>query len=241
MVYGTSATESSRSTIAGLAEYNEVGIFNPAYYDSGLYTAEYTYVINPPLEYDSTTTHLNLKLAGESHIPYRQVKVTIPARGIDQVYVYPPLMKTEKAGDNYVITGSLAANEILAVEMLGPSDGFSQFPGFRNAVDDVRGQTASAAFWYNLPYYAAYLLNILGTIAVILVPLLLIVMYRRYGREKEFTVPVYLSTIPGTNLKPWLLCNPAGPPPAQEHLHNGKRRGKGRYRKNPLQRRPGPV
>ena len=115
----------------------------------------------------------------------------------------PPLMKTEKAGDSYVITGSLAANEILAVEMLGSSEGFSQFPGFRNAVDDVRGKTASAAFWYNLPYYAAYLLNILGTIAVILVPLLLIVIYRRYGREKEFMVPAYLSTIPGTNLKPW--------------------------------------
>ena len=59
------------------------------------------------------------------------------------------------------------------------------------------------AFWYNLPYYAAYLLNILGKIAVILVPLLLIVIYYRYGREKEFTVPAYLSTLPGTNLKPW--------------------------------------
>ena len=202
-VYGTSATESYRSTIADLAEYDEVGIFNPSYYTSGHYTAEYTYIVNPPLEYDSTTTHLNLKLAGESHIPYRQVKVTIPARGIDQVYAYPPLMKTEKAGDSYIITGSLAANEILSVEMLGPSDGFSQFPGFRNPISDVRGKTSSAAFWYNLPYYAAYLLNILGMIAVILVPLLLIVIYNRFGREKEFTVPAYLSTIPGTNLKPW--------------------------------------
>ena len=139
-----------------------------------------------------TTTHLNLKLAGESHIPYREVKITIPARGIDQVYVYPPLMKTEKAGDTWVITGSLAANEILAVEMLGPSEGFSRFPGFRNSVDDVRGKTASAAFWYNLPYYAAYLLNILGTIAVILVPLLLIVIYRRYGHGEG----VYRTCLP---------------------------------------------
>jgi uncharacterized membrane protein len=202
-VFGSSATGSSLSTIEGLAEYDEVGIFNPASYNSGLYTAEYTYIINPPLEYDSTTTHLNLKLAGETHIPYPQVKVTIPASGIDQVYVYPPLMKTEKMGDSYVITGSLAANEILAVEMLGPSDGFSQFPGFRNAVADVRGKTSSAAFWYNMPYYGAYLMNILGKIAVILVPLLLVVIYYLYGREKEFTVPAYLSTLPGTNLKPW--------------------------------------
>ena len=130
-VYGTSATESSRGTIEGLAEYDEVGIFNPAYYDSGQYPAEYNYIINPPLEYDSTTTHLNLKLAGDSHIPYRNVKITIPSRGIDQVYAYPPSMKTEKVGDRYVITGSLASNEILAVEMLGSSEGFSQFPGFR--------------------------------------------------------------------------------------------------------------
>jgi uncharacterized membrane protein len=202
-VYGPSASEVSRSAIEDLAYYNEVGIYNPAYYTSGLYTAEYRYVVNPPLEYDSTTTHLNLKLAGESHIPYRQVKVTIPARGIDQVYAYPPLMKTEKAGDSYIITGSLAANEILAVEMLGGSEGFSRFEGFRTPVDDVRGRTASAAFWYNIPYYAAYLLNLLGTLAVIGVPLLLIAIYRRYGREKEFIVPAYLSTIPGTNLKPW--------------------------------------
>ena len=159
--------------------------------------------INPPLEYDTTTTHLNLKLAGETHIPYRNVKITIPAKGIDQVYAYPPSMQTEKTGDSYVITGSLAANEILAVEMLGPSEGFSQFPGFRTAVDDVRGKTASAAFWYNLPYYAAYLMNILGKIAIILVPLLFIFIYRRYGREKEFTVPAYLSTMPETTLKPW--------------------------------------
>jgi len=202
-VYGPSASEVSRNAIEDLAYYNEVGIYNPSYYNAGHYTAEYTYNFNPPLEYDSTTTHLNLKLAGEEHIPYRQIKVTVPARAIDQVYAYPPFLKTEKTGDSYVITGSLAANEILAVEMLGSSEGFSQFPGVRSAVNDVRGRTASAAFWYNLPYYAAYLLKILGTIAVILVPLLLIVMYNRYGREKVFTVPSYLSTLPGTNLKPW--------------------------------------
>ena len=87
--------------------------------------------------------------------------------------------------------------------MLGTSDGFSQFPGFRTAVDNVRGKTASAAFWYDLPYYAAYLLDVLATVAVILIPLLLILIYHRYGREKEFTVPAYLSTLPSTALKPW--------------------------------------
>jgi uncharacterized membrane protein len=201
--YGAPAPEYTRSTIEDLAWYNEVGIYNPSYYNSGLYTAEYTYVINPPLEYDSTTTHLNLKLAGESHIPYRDVTVTVPARGIDQLHAYPPFLKTERVGDTYVISGSLAENEILAVEMLGPPEAFSRFSGFRNPVNDVRGRTASAAFLYNLPYYGAYLLHLLGTIAVILVPLLLIAIYRRYGQEKAYVVPAFLSTIPGTNLKPW--------------------------------------
>ena len=202
-IYGPSATGSYRNWIQGKAEYNEVGIFNPSTYNAGKYTAQYTYIIHPPLEHDATTTHLNLKLAGTTHIPYSSVKITIPATGIDQVYAYPPSLHTEKVGDSYVITGSLAADEILAVEMLGTSDGFSRFPGFRTVVDDVRGKTASAAFWYNLPYHVANLVNILGKIAIILVPLLFIVIYTRYGREKEFTVPAYLSTMPDTKLKPW--------------------------------------
>ena len=99
----------SRSRIEDLAEYDEVGIYNPSYYNAGKYTSQYTYVINPPLEYDATTTHLNLKFAGETHIPYHNVKITIPARKIDQVYAYPPSLHTQKTGDSYVITGSLAA------------------------------------------------------------------------------------------------------------------------------------
>ena len=114
------------------------------------------------------------------------MKITLPASGIDQVYAYPPSLKTENAGDTYIITGSLAADEILAIEMLG-LPGASAVPGFRNPVSDVRGKTASAAFWYNLPYYGASILNILGKIAVILVPLILILMYRRTGRRRHLS------------------------------------------------------
>ncbi len=202
-IYGPSTAGIYRNWIKDNALYNEVGIFNPSSYNAGTYTAQYTYVIHPPLEQDATTTHLNLKLAGETHIPYRSVKITIPAMGIDKVYAYPPSLHTEKVGDGYVITGSLAANEILAVEMLGTSEGFSSFPGFRTPVDDISGKTAAAGFSNTLPYYAANLVEILGTIAIILVPLSFIVIYSRYGREKVFTVPAYLSTMPSTTLKPW--------------------------------------
>ena len=65
-------------------------------------------------------------------------KITIPATGIDQVYAYPPSLNIENTGDSYAVTGSLASDEILAIEMLGPSEGFSRFPGFRRPAPRVR-------------------------------------------------------------------------------------------------------
>lgn len=202
LIGGSSASE-SKSLINKLAQDNEVGIFNPGYFTAGKYPVDYTYTLHPPIEYDAAATHLNLKLAGETHIPYRTIRITVPADDIEQVYAYPPSLTTEKSGNLYIITGSAAANEIIAVEMVGNAQGFSQVPGFRTEKQDIRGQTSSANFWYNAPYYLALLLSWLAKVAVILLPLLLVVIYNRYGREKEFTVPSYLSTLPSTALKPW--------------------------------------
>ena len=47
-VYGASATESSRSTIEDLAYYDEVGIFNPDYYNSGQYYRRVYLCRQPP-------------------------------------------------------------------------------------------------------------------------------------------------------------------------------------------------
>ena len=115
---GISESSSSKAAIRNLAETNEVGIFRPEYYNQGKYSVGYTYLLHPPIEYDPTTSHLNLKFAGASHIAYRNVKITLPSGTVEQLYVYPPLMKTEKTGDAYVITGSVAENENLAVEIL---------------------------------------------------------------------------------------------------------------------------
>ena len=201
----TDGPESSafQSTITTLAETNEVGIFNPDYYSDGKYTVEYSYILHPPLEYDSTTSHLNLKFAGGSHIPYRTIRITIPAKNVEQVYVYPPFMVVRNDGDTYTITGSAAADENVAVELLATADGLSAIPGIRTEVADLKSKTASGSFWYNLPYFVASLLNILAKACVILVPILLITLYYHYGREKMFTVPEYLSTIPNPSLKPW--------------------------------------
>jgi uncharacterized membrane protein len=47
------------------------------------------------------------------------------------------------------------------------------------------------------------LLRYLATAAVILVPLGFLLIYRWFGREKRFTVPPYLITIPDPALRPW--------------------------------------
>ena len=194
---------SLKSQIGSLADTDEIGIFNPDYFAAGTYTVGYTYVVHPPVEYDSLNDHLNLMLAGDNHILYNSVEITVPADNVVQVYVYPPMLNSEKTGDTYVLTGSAAANENVAVEILTTSGGLGQIPGFRDELTGLSGSTAWGNFWYNLPYWVAWALNYLGKAAVILVPFLFIVIYNRYGREKNFTVPAYLSTIPNPSLKPW--------------------------------------
>ena len=81
--------------------------------------------------------------------------------------------------------------------------GLGQIPGFRSNVEGLAGSTASGSFWYDLPYYVAWFLLYLGMAAVILIPFVLLFIYERYGREKTFVVPAYLSTIPYPSKKPW--------------------------------------
>ena len=203
VTFGNQEASSYTSTIGSLANTDEVGIFNPGRFSAGHYTVSYTYVLHPPIEYDPSTTHLNLKLAGQTHIPYQNVKITVPADSVQQIFSYPPTMQTTKSGDTYVITGTAAADENIAVEFLAGPTGFSQIPGFRSEVADLAGKTTSGNFWYNAAYTLSYFLNYLAEAAVILVPFLFLFIYNRYGREKEFTVPEYLSTIPNPALKPW--------------------------------------
>jgi len=112
-------------------------------------------------------------------------------------------MSVVKSGDTYLIMGSAAENENVAVEILAGPQGLSQLPGYRTEVVDLAGKTSSGSFWYNASYTLSYLLNYLSKAAVILVPILFLVIYYRYGREKEFTVPEFMSTIPNPSLKPW--------------------------------------
>ena len=123
-----------------LADNDEVGIYNPEYFTAGTYTVGYTYTIYPPIEYDSVNDHLNLLLAGNSHIPYQSVQISIPATNVTQVYAYPPSLATEKTRDTYTFTGSASADENVAVEILTTPGGLSQIPGYRSNVQGLAGQ-----------------------------------------------------------------------------------------------------
>ena len=108
---GGAGASGSKSSIENLAQSDEVGVFNPDYYTAGKYSVDYTYTLHPPIEYDAVATHLNLKLAGDNHIPYRAIRITVPAKNIEQVYAYPPSLTTQKSGDRYIM-------------LIGGGDGF---------------------------------------------------------------------------------------------------------------------
>jgi uncharacterized membrane protein len=192
------------ATIDSLAEYNEVGCYYASKFPPGSYKIGYTFNLYPPIEYDSNYDHLNLLFA-DIHIPYTNVKIVIEdASYVAAVYPHPPSLRVTQTGNQIMITGSAAEDELLEVELL-MKPGVSHFNGFRTLVQDVREKTESANFWYSLQYNAATWIGYAAILVVFAVPLLLLWTYMRFGREEDVTIPTYLSTVPNKDRKPWLV------------------------------------
>ncbi|MCQ8894014.1 MAG: DUF2207 domain-containing protein [Methanolinea sp.] len=191
--------------IEGMAERNEVGIYNPGYFPAGTYTVSYTYILHPPIEYDASDAHLNLRLV-DRHIPFRHLGIRIPSRYAAEVFPHPPGLSVSREGEWVSITGQVARDEVLGVETLFSPLSMAGLPGFPAPVDGVRAKTLAANPFYNiLPLYFAWVLYGLGFIMVVLTPLVLVLLYRKYGTEREFTVPEYLSFTPDPTMKPWAV------------------------------------
>jgi len=189
--------------ITGTAEKSEVGIYNPAYFQAGTYTVTYRYDLHPPVEYDDEHAHLNIRLVNE-HVPYRDLSITYPEHSVAEIYPHPPGLRVDRTGGNYVISGRLAADEILGLELLLSRDALQELDGFPAFVSDVAGKTRAANPWYHVvPLYSGWILYLLGAVMVILTPFLFLAVYHRYGREKPFTIPKYLSFIPDPEMRPW--------------------------------------
>ncbi|NMA10113.1 MAG: DUF2207 domain-containing protein, partial [Methanomicrobiales archaeon] len=197
------STSSDISTIRSLAYDNEVGLYNPGYFTPGTYTVEYRYRVRPPIEYDEEWAHLNLKLVDE-HVPFRSLRVTLPFAGqIEEVYTHPPTLEVERTTESVIITGAAPQDDALNIEMILDPAFVDEIEGFPAYVPDVRQQTLDAHRWPPILYAAANVLYGLATVLVLAMPFILLGVYLRYGREKPFTVPEYLSFTPNTALKPW--------------------------------------
>ncbi|NYT17360.1 MAG: DUF2207 domain-containing protein, partial [Methanomicrobiales archaeon] len=117
------------SFVRQMAENSEVGIYNPSYFPAGRYEVTYRYILHPPLEYDDRNTHLNLRLV-DRHIPYRNLAISVPARSVETIYPHPPALQVTPSGDRYIISGSVAANEVIGIEMLLSREALEEIPGF---------------------------------------------------------------------------------------------------------------
>jgi uncharacterized membrane protein len=198
-----SASPGDLAVIQDHAFANEVGLFNPGYFAPGTYTVEYRYQVRPPVEYDDAWAHLNLKLVDE-HIPYRDLRITLPFAGdIEEVYTHPPTLEVERTAEAVVITGSASQDDALNVELVLDPAFTENVNGFPEYVPDVRQKTADANRWPKVLYGAAEVLYGLSILLVLAMPFILLGIYIRYGREKQFTVPEYLSFTPNVALKPW--------------------------------------
>ena len=195
----------SRIAIEEEAYNNEAGAYSMEGFQPGTYSVEYWFKVVPPLEFDEDYIHLNLMLA-DSHIYYDYVKIVLEDNGqIDSVYLHPPTLKESREGNAWVFTGKSTNDEILEFEILFDSHYKDQLSGVYSYVNDVNGLTTSVNNKLKTEYFAASLVFFASKGSGFLMPLVLFFVWYYYGREKEYTVPEYLSTVPVNGRKPWLV------------------------------------
>ncbi len=184
---------------------NEIGFYKPGNYQAGKYHVSYTFKIRPPIEYDNDVCHLNLKLANE-HITYKKVKITIEGSDhIIKIYPHPPSLSVTRQENKIILQGSIEKNKLLEIEMLLDKDILGILDGFPTEYNDVSQNTIRVNNLYLFEYYLALGLLQLTRILAISSPLIFILLYVRFGREKQFVVPKYLSFVPNNKIKPWVV------------------------------------
>ncbi len=184
-----------------LAERNEVGIIRLPKFEVGDYGAEYDFKIFPPIMTDGRFDHVNLKLA-DKHVPYDRVRIEVIDPNGDVIRLYPHFdCKIIRKGNTWILEGSSPSNSLVEVEMVLKH---GSVKGFLIRTEDVLGKTESANFWYSLTSTTLKTMRYTITAIVLAFPALVAFVYYRYGREKEFVVPEFLSYVPKKR-KPWMV------------------------------------
>jgi uncharacterized membrane protein len=188
-----------------LAEANEVGVMNPETFDPGRYEVNFLFNIHPPLEFDDEIGHLNLMFASE-HLEYKNVEIVfVDAHYIQEIFPHPPSLQIERQEEDIILTGSSGKDKLLEVEMLIDLDALRVFDGFPNFINDIRESTVRVNSIYKTEYSASLILKNGAIFLTLVTPFLLYFVHYLYGREIEYTVPRYFSTIPNSQRKPWLV------------------------------------
>lgn len=190
------------SEIQSLAFQNEAGCYRPERFSAGSYEISYLFKIRPPLEYDEEYAHMNLKLADE-HTPYKAVTIAIhdPDGLVRRIFPHTP-METRQEGEVWLLTGSSKEDELLEVEILFSPEVLNMMEGFPVFVADIEDKTVSANVKSSGNFFM--MLDRLLAIFIIILPAILYLVYRRWGREEFVVVPETLSYLPQKR-KPWVV------------------------------------
>jgi len=180
---------------------NEVGLINLNFFDKGVYLLNVSYNLYPPIQMDNEYSHLNFKFSNEKHIPYKNLEVYIHDKNNLIVDIFPhiPKYNVEKTDDGYLIRGEAIAG-LVEVEIL-----MKRFPfnTFVKETSDIEKLTMEANRNYTIYKLVADTITNILYLLVFGFPIWAYMLYKRYGEEKFFVVPEFLSYIPNKNRTPY--------------------------------------
>jgi len=192
-----------RDLVKARALRNELGVVRAEGFGRGDHRAFFEYLLLPPFTYDEEFMHLNLKLA-DRHVPYERVEIVIHDSGnlILDLYPHLPLFEVRRSGSLWIVEGLAGKDRLVELEMVLKR---KPLEGFRTYVPNVRERARSAnATLTALHTFRSYLKPVL-VLSVLTAPYILLILYRKYGSEKEYPVPRFLSYVPNPERKPWLV------------------------------------
>ncbi len=203
-VYTNSNDDQDYKLIRILAQKNEVGLINSNYFKKGIYNLKLNYIIVPNLKYDDKFGLFDFILA-DNHLPYKKVVLRIKDPDHRIIKLIPEfLAKVEKHGDEYVLISDSLKDEMIRVKIL--LNRSKTVYGIKENVKELDYSTNliySSNFFYYLKIILEWIAKLI-LLSILIFSILSVVLYYKYGTEKEFNVPEMLSYLPKQR-KPWLV------------------------------------
>ncbi len=196
-------SRAERAKIENEALTNEVGMLRISRFTKGTYRLSASYLLYAPILEGKNCLNLNLKLA-DSHIPYESVRIFIkdPNKLVEKVFPHFTYNSIEHVGNGYLIDGYSPENGLLEVDILMRKflvNGFTKkIPNLRNRVLNVNSSIYSMHLLWRLSIY-------LLSMFLALTPVILYAIYRKFGTEKDFIIPKFLSFVPNKRREPYIV------------------------------------